>query len=158
MADFEQPCPDVFHVPLMSERFCKEIIEEMEHFGQWSDGSHNDGRLETGYESVPTIDIHMRQIDWEDHWIHILRKYVWPLQIKIFDGYTDKVSALAPTQCDRKAVYVCLNSETQPLFRCFVEQYSAALGSLCEWLFLRGTENSRAQIINVSVLYEFQHN
>ncbi|VDD74676.1 unnamed protein product [Mesocestoides corti] len=88
--DFEQPCPDVFWVPLMSETFCRHMIEEMEHFGQWSDGSNYDARLETGYEAVPTRDIHMRQIDWEEQWLHVLRTYVYPIQLKIFEGYSDK--------------------------------------------------------------------
>ncbi|VDN08844.1 unnamed protein product [Dibothriocephalus latus] len=90
MQDFEQPCSDVFWVPLMSEVFCKQLIEEMENYGKWSDGSNYDPRLEGGYENVPTRDIHMRQIDWEDHWIHVLRKYVYPIQLKLFEGYSDK--------------------------------------------------------------------
>ena len=76
----------------MSELFCRQLIEEMEHFGQWSDGSNYDSRLETGYEAVPTRDIHMRQIDWEEHWLHVLRTYVYPIQVKIYEGYNDKVS------------------------------------------------------------------
>lgn len=75
----------------MSELFCKQLVEEMENFNQWSDGSNFDPRLETGYEAVPTHDIHMRQIDWEEHWLHVLRTYVHPIQLKIWEGYTDKV-------------------------------------------------------------------
>lgn len=37
----DQACPDVYDFPLMSERFCEELIEEMEGFGRWSDGSNN---------------------------------------------------------------------------------------------------------------------
>ncbi|VDO01720.1 unnamed protein product [Rodentolepis nana] len=74
----------------MSELFCKQLVEEMENYGQWSDGSNLDPRLETGYEAVPTHDIHMRQIDWEEHWLHVLRTYVYPIQLKIWEGYTDK--------------------------------------------------------------------
>ncbi|VDK32099.1 unnamed protein product [Taenia asiatica] len=93
LADFEQPCPDVFWVPLMSETFCKQLIEEMEHFGKWSDGSNYDPRLEGGYENVPTVDIHMRQVDWEEHWMHVLQKYVYPIQLKLWEGYYDKPTA-----------------------------------------------------------------
>lgn len=35
-----QPCPDVYDYPLMSENFTKELIEEMEHYGKWSDGQN----------------------------------------------------------------------------------------------------------------------
>ncbi|KAM7543296.1 hypothetical protein Aperf_G00000010617 [Anoplocephala perfoliata] len=91
--DFEQPCQDIFWVPLMTEIFCKQLIEEMEHFGQWSSGSNYDPRIEGGYENVPTIDIHMRQVDWEEHWMHVLQKYVYPIQLKLWEGYYDKPTA-----------------------------------------------------------------
>ncbi|THD23896.1 Procollagen-lysine 2-oxoglutarate 5-dioxygenase [Fasciola hepatica] len=90
MTDIEQPCPDVFWFPMVTEKFCRQLIEEMEHYGQWSDGKNNDPRLEGGYENVPTRDIHMRQVGWEEHWLHILRKYVHPMQTKLFQGYDDK--------------------------------------------------------------------
>uniref|UniRef100_A0A5K3G147 Fe2OG dioxygenase domain-containing protein n=1 Tax=Mesocestoides corti TaxID=53468 RepID=A0A5K3G147_MESCO len=93
LADFEQPCPDVFWVPLMSETFCKHLIEEMEAYNNWSEGKHYDPRLESGYENVPTVDIHMRQIDWEEHWMQVLQKYVYPIQIKLWEGYWDKPTA-----------------------------------------------------------------
>ena len=38
------------------------FYQEMEHFGQWSGGSHEDKRLSGGYENVPTQDIHMNQV------------------------------------------------------------------------------------------------
>ncbi|VEL11573.1 unnamed protein product [Protopolystoma xenopodis] len=93
LSDFEQPCPDVFWFPFVTEKFCRQIVEEMEYFGQWSSGKNEDARLEGGYENVPTRDIHMRQVDWEGHWMHILRKYVHPIQKKVFQGYDDIVSA-----------------------------------------------------------------
>uniref|UniRef100_A0A8C2TMF7 procollagen-lysine 5-dioxygenase n=1 Tax=Coturnix japonica TaxID=93934 RepID=A0A8C2TMF7_COTJA len=36
----EQPCPDVFWFPIFSDTACDELVEEMEHFGQWSGGKH----------------------------------------------------------------------------------------------------------------------
>ncbi|XP_064231780.1 multifunctional procollagen lysine hydroxylase and glycosyltransferase LH3 isoform X3 [Aotus nancymaae] len=36
----EQPCPDVYWFPLLSEQMCDELVEEMEHYGQWSGGRH----------------------------------------------------------------------------------------------------------------------
>lgn len=58
----EQPCPDVFWFPIVSERFCAELIAVMEAYGKWSDGSSSDERLKGGYEAVPTRDIHMNQV------------------------------------------------------------------------------------------------
>ncbi|XP_050425318.1 procollagen-lysine,2-oxoglutarate 5-dioxygenase isoform X2 [Adelges cooleyi] len=85
--DPAQPCPDVFWFPIVTEKFCTEFIDIMENFGQWSDGTNNDTRLRTGYEAVPTRDIHMNQIGLDKHWLEFLRSYVSPLQQKIFIGY-----------------------------------------------------------------------
>ena len=35
-----QPCPDVYWFPLLSDQMCDELVEEMEHYGQWSGGRH----------------------------------------------------------------------------------------------------------------------
>ncbi|EJD75866.1 procollagen-lysine,2-oxoglutarate 5-dioxygenase [Loa loa] len=80
-------CQDVYDFPLMSERFCAELIEECEYYGKWSDGKHKDERLVGGYENVPTRDIHMKQIDFERHWLYMLDEYVRPIQEKLFIGY-----------------------------------------------------------------------
>lgn len=39
-AVIKNPCPDVYWFPIVSERFADELVEEMEHFGKWSDGSN----------------------------------------------------------------------------------------------------------------------
>jgi hypothetical protein len=36
---------------------------------------------------VPTVDIHMKQVNWETHWLEFLRKFILPMQQKIFTGY-----------------------------------------------------------------------
>ncbi|XP_050361429.1 procollagen-lysine,2-oxoglutarate 5-dioxygenase isoform X1 [Nymphalis io] len=81
------PCPDVYWFPIMSPRFCAEWIEVMEDFGEWSDGSNMDQRLEGGYEAVPTRDIHMKQVGLDKQWLYILKEYVRPLQEMVFTGY-----------------------------------------------------------------------
>ncbi|KAI5705962.1 procollagen-lysine,2-oxoglutarate 5-dioxygenase [Diaphorina citri] len=82
-----QPCPDVFWFPIVTEKFCHEFVQIMEAYGQWSDGTNNDKRLETGYEAVPTRDIHMKQVGLAGVWAEFLRKYVVPLQEREFIGY-----------------------------------------------------------------------
>ncbi|CAG5016678.1 unnamed protein product [Parnassius apollo] len=81
------PCPEVYWFPWMSMRFCSEWIAIMEAFGQWSNRSNNDKRLDSGYESVPIRDIHMNQLGLERQWLHILKEYVRPLQEMVFIGY-----------------------------------------------------------------------
>uniref|UniRef100_G1R9Y5 procollagen-lysine 5-dioxygenase n=1 Tax=Nomascus leucogenys TaxID=61853 RepID=G1R9Y5_NOMLE len=80
----EQPCPDVYWFPLLSEQMCDELVAEMEHYGQWSGGRHEDSRLAGGYENVPTVDIHMKQVGYEDQWLQLLRTYVGPMTENLF--------------------------------------------------------------------------
>lgn len=51
-----------------------------------------DSRLKTGYEAVPTRDIHMNQVGLEEQWLEFLRLYVSPLQELVFIGYHHNVS------------------------------------------------------------------
>lgn len=83
----DQPCPDVYWFPVVSAEFCKHLIEVMEAFGQWSDGSNKDTRLIGGYENVPTRDIHTNQVGLEPTWMEFLRLFVRPLQELVFIGY-----------------------------------------------------------------------
>ncbi|KAM5163708.1 procollagen-lysine,2-oxoglutarate 5-dioxygenase 2 isoform 2-T2 [Mantella aurantiaca] len=90
----EQPCPDVFWFPVFSEQACDEIVEEMEHNGEWSGSRHTDTRISGGYENVPTDDIHMNQIGMDNEWLHFIREYIAPVTLKVFAGYYTKGRAL----------------------------------------------------------------
>ncbi|XP_047205797.1 procollagen-lysine,2-oxoglutarate 5-dioxygenase 2 isoform X2 [Girardinichthys multiradiatus] len=90
----EEPCPDVFWFPVLSEKACDEIVEEMEHYGLWSGGKHEDKRIAGGYETVPTDDIHMKQIGFDKEWLHFLREFISPVTLKVFSGYYTKGYAL----------------------------------------------------------------
>jgi hypothetical protein len=90
----DMPCPDVYWFPLMTEAFTKELVGEMEHFGGWSAGKHEDARLSGGYENVPTQDIHMNQVGFDDHWLELLKMYVVPVAEKLFPGYYSKGVAI----------------------------------------------------------------
>ena len=61
----------------------------MEDYGGWSGGKNNnkDERIPGGYENVPTVDIHMTQVGYQEHYLTILRKFIQPIQRKIFIGY-----------------------------------------------------------------------
>lgn len=39
--NIQQPCPDVYWFPVVTELFCQHLIEEMENFGMWSTGTNN---------------------------------------------------------------------------------------------------------------------
>ncbi|KPP69487.1 procollagen lysine 2-oxoglutarate 5-dioxygenase 1-like, partial [Scleropages formosus] len=83
----ETPCPDVYWFPIFTDIACKHLIEEMENYGQWSGGFNVDNRIQGGYENVPTIDIHMNQIDFDKDWQKFLLDYVAPITEKMFPGY-----------------------------------------------------------------------
>jgi len=83
----EQPCPDVFWFPLTTKAFTEDLVNLMERFGRWSGSSHSDARLAGGYENVPTDDIHMTQVHYDEHWLFILREFIQPIQQKIYTGY-----------------------------------------------------------------------
>ncbi|XP_045163177.2 procollagen-lysine,2-oxoglutarate 5-dioxygenase 2-like isoform X2 [Mercenaria mercenaria] len=85
----EQPCPDVFWFPMMTEEFCDEMVAEMEYFDGWSGGKSEDPRLESGYESVPTDDIHMTQVGLQEHWLEVLKNYIVPLTLKVYPQFYD---------------------------------------------------------------------
>ncbi|CAH2272451.1 procollagen-lysine,2-oxoglutarate 5-dioxygenase 3 [Pelobates cultripes] len=91
---YEQPCPDVYWFPIFNDVMCDEFVEEMENFGQWSGGRNEDQRLAGGYENVPTVDIHMTQIGYQDEWLKFLLEYIAPVTEKLFPGYYTKAKAL----------------------------------------------------------------
>ncbi|KAM6434446.1 procollagen-lysine,2-oxoglutarate 5-dioxygenase 1 [Liasis olivaceus] len=83
----ETPCPDVYWFPIFTNTACDELVEEMEHFGGWSKGDNTDHRILGGYENVPTIDIHMNQINFEREWYRFLLHYIAPITEKLYPGY-----------------------------------------------------------------------
>lgn len=58
-----------------------------------------DSRLAGGYENVPTVDIHMKQVGYEDHWLQLLRTYVGPMTESLFPGYHTKVGHCSCHPC-----------------------------------------------------------
>ncbi|KAL4646070.1 procollagen-lysine,2-oxoglutarate 5-dioxygenase 1 [Arapaima gigas] len=50
-----------------------------------------DQRIQGGYENVPTIDIHLNQVDFEKEWQKFLLDYVAPVTEKMFPGYYTQV-------------------------------------------------------------------
>nr|AQX17749.1 procollagen-lysine 5-dioxygenase [Hormiphora californensis] len=87
---FPQPCPDVFHFPLLSKKFSWHIIHELESIPGdvfAGSGQNNDARLAGGYENVPTVDVHFTQINFQQEWLKVLRDYVKPIQRLVFEGY-----------------------------------------------------------------------
>lgn len=57
-----------------------------------------DLRIQGGYENVPTIDIHMNQVDFEKEWHKFLLEYIAPVTEKMYPGYYTKVKTAGLTR------------------------------------------------------------
>lgn len=53
-----------------------------------------DLRIQGGYENVPTIDIHMNQVNYEREWHKFLLEYIAPITEKMYPGYYTRVRAI----------------------------------------------------------------
>jgi procollagen-lysine,2-oxoglutarate 5-dioxygenase, invertebrate len=75
--DFREPkeCKDIFEWDCFTEKFCHHLIDECEKYGQWSTGGNKDKRLSSGYENVPTRDIHLNQIGLGEMWKEFVVNY-----------------------------------------------------------------------------------
>lgn len=45
-----------------------------------------------GYKNVPTVDIHMTQVVYQDEWLEFLQEYIAPVTEKLFPEYYTNVS------------------------------------------------------------------
>jgi hypothetical protein len=97
---------------MVTDEFTQDLVYLMEKFNKWSGSAHNvtikkvlsknfifyffikDARLAGGYENVPTDDIHMTQVEFNDHWLFILKEIIQPIQQKLYTGYYSDVSEL----------------------------------------------------------------
>lgn len=66
----DEPIDNVYSFPLFTPLFCREIIEEAEHYGQWTNYR--------GKDLVP-IDIKLDSIRFNEIYSRILKEYVYPL-------------------------------------------------------------------------------
>ncbi|XP_062512478.1 multifunctional procollagen lysine hydroxylase and glycosyltransferase LH3-like [Corticium candelabrum] len=80
------PCPDVYVFPLISKKFAKELIEEIENYGQWSVvGRAKNDLGDDSHVEPHTVDL--RQIGFDDHWKQIFKNYVQPVHQHLFSNY-----------------------------------------------------------------------
>lgn len=66
----DEPIDNVFSFPLFTPLFCREIIEEAEHYGQWTSyrGKDHDA-----------IDIMLNSIGFDQIYSKVMKEYVYPL-------------------------------------------------------------------------------
>ena len=66
----DEPIDNVYSFPLFTPLFCKEIIEEAEHFGEWTNYR--------GKEEAP-IDIKLSSFGFDEVYSYALKTYLYPL-------------------------------------------------------------------------------
>ncbi|XP_062505815.1 multifunctional procollagen lysine hydroxylase and glycosyltransferase LH3-like [Corticium candelabrum] len=83
------PCPDVYDCPLFSPKFARELIEEMERYGQWlpTKEENEDIPFYADQESFQTVEIAMDKIAFNSQWMEIIKSYILPMQQQVYNGY-----------------------------------------------------------------------
>ena len=85
----EEPCKWTFKFPFVNDKFCDELLNEVNERGDWSPGNNSktkDKRI-NNVENVPTQDIHMKQIGFREHWNDIVKKYMAPVVSHLFSPF-----------------------------------------------------------------------
>ncbi|XP_069944312.1 multifunctional procollagen lysine hydroxylase and glycosyltransferase LH3 [Cherax quadricarinatus] len=80
----------LYYVPFFTERFCKEMIEEMEHFGQWFNKDYDDRDEGHVYSSV---NINLSQIGYSREYNMIINSVKMEL-LKTLYGYSSRGAAM----------------------------------------------------------------
>lgn len=80
----EEVCPDVFRFRVVTDRFCNDLVDIMENYGQWS---------------PQTNDIHMSQVGLHDEWLYFMSNNIQLLQKKVFQYYESDVSSFMSRSC-----------------------------------------------------------
>jgi len=85
----EEPCKWTFTFPFVNEKFCDELLNEVEERGNWSPGNdtqEKDKRI-NNVENVPTQDIHMKEIGFREQWNNIVKTYIAPLVSHLYSPF-----------------------------------------------------------------------
>ncbi len=72
----DEPVDSIFSFPLFTPLFCKELIEECEHYGKWMNYRHSDG---------PATDILLASFGMNEIYASMLRKYLYPLFYHLYE-------------------------------------------------------------------------
>jgi hypothetical protein len=95
--EVSEPCEWCFQFPLFNERFCKELIDEVERRSVWSCGGEESVRDEriNNVEPVPTVDTHVDQIGFRGQWEKIIGAYISRLVSHLYSQYSTKGISIA---------------------------------------------------------------
>jgi hypothetical protein len=69
----DEPIPNVYTFPLFTFTFCKEIVEEAEHYGHWTNYRYKNDAAHA------SIDLMLGSIGFDEIYKDVLRQYVHPL-------------------------------------------------------------------------------
>ncbi|KAK4295628.1 hypothetical protein Pmani_031821 [Petrolisthes manimaculis] len=83
-ATAEELGPDLYYVPFFTERFCRELIEELEHFGKWQDKDKDDREESHLYTST---NINLSQIGFAQEYEMVVLSLKKELLATLYGGY-----------------------------------------------------------------------
>lgn len=76
---FNEVGTDIWNIPFLSVDFCKYLIKISEQNGDWSKGVYtNDSVVDKrigAVENIPTQDIHLKDLNLEKFWLHVVDNY-----------------------------------------------------------------------------------
>lgn len=85
--DIDQPCPDVYWIPLFSKMFCKHLIEEVKHYQV-----NKENITDLNLSFVANNEINLDKIKFFNNWLTLLEHYIFPIQELLFTGNIFPVS------------------------------------------------------------------
>ncbi|KAK8398342.1 hypothetical protein O3P69_003907 [Scylla paramamosain] len=83
-AKAEEVGKDLYYVPFFKERFCRELVEELEHFGQWQHKDMDDREESHRYTST---NINLSQIDYAAEYHVVINTLHKELLATLYGGY-----------------------------------------------------------------------
>ncbi|KAK3863872.1 hypothetical protein Pcinc_030391, partial [Petrolisthes cinctipes] len=83
-ATAEELGPDLYYVPFFTERFCRELIEELEHYGKWQDKDKDDREESHQYTST---NINLSQIGFAKEYELVVLSLKKELLATLYGGY-----------------------------------------------------------------------
>ncbi|XP_075240050.1 procollagen-lysine,2-oxoglutarate 5-dioxygenase 1-like isoform X2 [Convolutriloba macropyga] len=103
IAQFDQPCPEVFRIPTFNRLFTQEVIDFCDQSGLWGPGGY-DFSVEVNRsgslveETHPTVDIQFEQVGLFEPWLQAVHHLLFPLLEVIYPQFDFYVTTENPGQ------------------------------------------------------------
>ncbi|XP_076054689.1 procollagen-lysine,2-oxoglutarate 5-dioxygenase 1-like [Oratosquilla oratoria] len=83
-AKAEEVCPQTYYLPVFSERFCQDIIEEADFYGKWLNKEKDDPEVSHQYSSQ---NINLEDLEYDEVWHQVINKFYKEILIKLYRDF-----------------------------------------------------------------------